>query len=44
MVTKAETTLDLTSTLNPAPYGSSGTLKAVVKAVAPGGGTPSPER
>ncbi|HEX3040689.1 MAG TPA: Ig-like domain repeat protein [Solirubrobacterales bacterium] len=41
VVTKAETTLDLTSTLNPAPYGSSGTLKAVVKAVSPGGGTPS---
>jgi Big-like domain-containing protein/IPT/TIG domain-containing protein len=41
VVTKAETELALTSTLNPAPYGSSGTLKATVKAIAPGGGTPS---
>jgi hypothetical protein len=41
VVTKASTELALTSTLNPAPFGSSATLKATVKAVTPGGGTPS---
>jgi hypothetical protein len=41
VVTKASTELALTSTLNPAPFGSSATLKATVKAVAPGGGTPT---
>jgi Big-like domain-containing protein/IPT/TIG domain-containing protein len=40
-ITKAETELSLTSTLNPAPYGSSGTLKATIKAVPPGGGSPT---
>ena len=40
VVTQAATDLSLTSTLNPAPYGSSATLKASVKAVAPGAGTP----
>ncbi len=40
-VTQAETETTLTSTLNPAPYGSAATLKATVKAIAPGGGTPS---
>jgi Bacterial Ig-like domain (group 3)/IPT/TIG domain len=40
-VTKASTELALTSTLNPAPFGSSATLKATVKALTPGGGTPS---
>jgi hypothetical protein len=40
-VTKTSTETTLTSSLNPAPYGSSGTLKATVKAVAPGGGTPA---
>ena len=39
-VTKASTETTLTSTLNPAPYGSSGTLKATVNAVAPAGGAP----
>jgi phosphoribosylcarboxyaminoimidazole (NCAIR) mutase len=41
VVTKASTELALTTTLNPAPFGSSATLKATVKAVTPGGGTPS---
>jgi predicted secreted protein len=41
VVTKASTELALTSTLNPAPFGSSATLKATVKAVTPGGGTPT---
>jgi hypothetical protein len=36
IVASTETTL--TSSRNPAPHGSSGTLKATVKAVAPGGG------
>jgi Bacterial Ig-like domain (group 3)/IPT/TIG domain/Carboxypeptidase regulatory-like domain len=40
-VTKASTELALTSTLDPAPFGSSATLKATVKAVTPGGGTPA---
>ncbi len=40
-VTKASTQLTLTSSLNPAPYGSAGTLKATVKALAPGTGTPT---
>jgi hypothetical protein len=40
-IEKAATETSLTSTLNPAPYGSSGTLKATVKAVSPGGGTPT---
>jgi Bacterial Ig-like domain (group 3)/IPT/TIG domain/Carboxypeptidase regulatory-like domain len=40
-ITKASTELSLSSTLDPAPYGSSATLKATVKAVAPGGGTPT---
>lgn len=39
-ILKATTETSLTSTLNPAPYGSSASLKATVKAVAPGGGTP----
>ena len=41
VITRASTELALTSTLNPAPFGSSATLKATVKAVTPGGGTPS---
>lgn len=41
VITKAATELSLASTLNPAPYGSSATLKASVKAIAPGAGTPS---
>ncbi|HEY5942681.1 MAG TPA: Ig-like domain repeat protein [Solirubrobacterales bacterium] len=41
VVTEADTETELTSTLFPAPYGSSGTLKATVKAIAGGGGTPS---
>jgi streptogramin lyase len=41
MIVKAETETVLTSTLNPAPYGSSATLKATVKAIAPGGGAPN---
>jgi hypothetical protein len=41
VVTKASTELALTSTLNPAPFGSSATLKATVKALTPGGGTAS---
>ncbi len=41
VVITASTELALTSTLNPAPFGSSATLKATVKAVTPGGGTPS---
>ncbi len=40
-VNAASTQLDLSSTLEPAPFGSSGTLKATVDAQAPGGGTPS---
>jgi Bacterial Ig-like domain (group 3)/IPT/TIG domain len=40
MITAATTELELSSTLNPAPFGSSATLKATVRAVAPGGGTP----
>ncbi|HJZ37769.1 MAG TPA: Ig-like domain repeat protein [Solirubrobacterales bacterium] len=40
-VVKSSTELALISTLNPAPFGSSATLKATVKAVTPGGGTPS---
>jgi Bacterial Ig-like domain (group 3)/Carboxypeptidase regulatory-like domain/IPT/TIG domain/Bacterial Ig-like domain len=40
-VTRARTELSLTSTLEPAPFGSSGTLKATVGARAPGGGTPA---
>ena len=40
-ITKAGTELTLTSTSNPAPFGSAGTLKAAVKAIAPGGGTPA---
>jgi hypothetical protein len=39
-ILQATTETSLTSTLNPAPYGSSASLKATVKAVAPGGGTP----
>jgi len=39
-ILKATTETNLTSTRNPAPYGSSASLKATVKAVAPGGGTP----
>jgi hypothetical protein len=38
-VVKAETALTLTSTKNPAPPGSTGSLKATVKTVSPGGGT-----
>jgi Bacterial Ig-like domain (group 3)/Carboxypeptidase regulatory-like domain/IPT/TIG domain/Bacterial Ig-like domain len=41
VIVKASTELELTSTLNPAPYGSSATLKATIGVVAPGGGTPS---
>jgi hypothetical protein len=41
VVVKADTATTLTSSLNPAPYGSSGTLKATIKAVAPGTGTPT---
>ena len=40
-VSVAATQLTLSSSLNPAPYGSTGTLKATVKAVAPGAGTPT---
>ena len=40
-IVRAETETLLTSTLNPAPFGSSGTLKATIKAVVPGGGVPS---
>ena len=40
VVVKADTQTTVTSSLNPAPYGSSGTVKATVKAVAPGTGTP----
>jgi Bacterial Ig-like domain (group 3)/Carboxypeptidase regulatory-like domain/IPT/TIG domain/Bacterial Ig-like domain len=40
-VQKASTELTLSSSFNPAPYGSSGTLKATVKALAPGAGTPA---
>ncbi len=40
-IVRASTATALSSSLNPAPYGSTGTLKATVKAVAPGGGTPS---
>jgi hypothetical protein len=40
-IVKASTELTLTSSKNPAPKGSSGTLKATVKALAPGGGTPN---
>jgi hypothetical protein len=40
-ITVASTELNLTSSKNPAPFGSSGNLKATVKAVAPGGGTPA---
>jgi hypothetical protein len=40
-VEPAATELALTSTLNPAPFGSSAILKATVKALAPGGGTPA---
>jgi Bacterial Ig-like domain (group 3)/IPT/TIG domain/Bacterial Ig-like domain len=40
-IVKASTEASLTSTLNPAPYGSSATLKASVDAIAPGGGTPT---
>ncbi|HEY2714717.1 MAG TPA: Ig-like domain repeat protein [Solirubrobacterales bacterium] len=41
VVEKAATALTLTSSKNPAPHGSTGTLKATVKAVPPGGGTPT---
>ena len=41
VVNRANTTITLTSSLNPAPFGASGTLKASVFAVAPGGGTPA---
>jgi hypothetical protein len=40
-VVRASTAVALTSTKNPAPHGSTSTLRATVKAVAPGGGTPS---
>jgi hypothetical protein len=40
-VNKAATKLALVSSLNPAPFGSSATLTATIKAVAPGAGTPS---
>jgi hypothetical protein len=40
-IVRTSTATALSSSLNPAPYGSTGTLKATVKAVAPGGGTPS---
>jgi Bacterial Ig-like domain (group 3)/Carboxypeptidase regulatory-like domain len=40
-VNAASTQLDLSSTLEPAPFGSSGTLKATVDTQAPGGGIPS---
>ena len=40
-VEKATTQLTLSSSLNPAPYGATGTIKATVKAVAPGTGTPA---
>ena len=40
-IVKASTTVTLTSTSNPAPNGSTGSLKATVKAVAPGTGTPT---
>jgi alpha-tubulin suppressor-like RCC1 family protein len=39
-IVKASTALTLTSAKNPAPYGYTGTLKATVKAIAPGTGTP----
>ncbi|HSS41361.1 MAG TPA: Ig-like domain repeat protein [Solirubrobacterales bacterium] len=42
-VVKASTALTLTSSKNPAPSGSTGTIKATVKTVAPGGGLPSGE-
>lgn len=38
-IVKASTELTLTSGKNPAPKGSTGTLKATVKTLAPGGGT-----
>ncbi len=41
VITPAKTQLSLTSTLNPAAFGSSGTLKATVSVEAPGGGTPT---
>jgi hypothetical protein len=40
-IVKASTELTLASSKNPAPKGSTGTLKATVKALAPGGGTPT---
>jgi hypothetical protein len=40
-ITKAETELSLTSSKNPAPEGASGTIKATIKPVSPGGGTPT---
>ena len=40
-VTKAATEIVLTSSANPASFGASGKLKAKLKAVAPGGGTPA---
>jgi predicted secreted protein len=40
-ITAARTQLNLTSTLNPAAFGSAGTLKATVSSEAPGGGTPA---
>ena len=40
-ITPARTQLNLTSTLNPAAFGSAGTLKATVSSEAPGGGAPS---
>ena len=41
VVTPATTQLTLTSSRNPAPFGSTSTLSATVKAVAPGTGTPT---
>ncbi len=40
-ILKAATQLTLTSAKNPAPYGYAGNLKATVKALAPGTGTPT---
>lgn len=40
-ITVASTDLDVYSTLDPAPFGSSGLVKATVDPVAPAGGTPT---
>lgn len=41
VVHRAQTSLSLTSSANPAAYGSSATLKAIVKVLTPGHGTPT---